>query len=196
MNEENKQTPAAEQPSGIFEPKPLPLDRRPLSGTQKAIRVGIGLAAVVLVLAVWLMLRNPFMKPVNRYFKGLTSRDPQAMTDAFPSFIVNAPKKEETMSIGEMCAAMISAQDLTYGREIKASAELVKKTKVEQEYLDRIAAGIRTQYQTDVRITEGYWVQLSVTRKSSAGEKETTEYARIYKINGKWYLLDVPSETQ
>ena len=199
MNEQPMQTPetpAPQQTSGIFEPKPLPPEQMPLTGVQKAWRAAAVIAALLLVFTVWLMLRNPFMKPVNRYFKELSRRDPAAMTGAFPKFLVNAPKNGESMTIEEMCQAMCSSVNLYYGADAKVSASLVTKKEVDREYLDRIETGIETQYGKDVSVSKGVWVKLLVVYKKDGKEQEATQYARIYKINGSWVMLDVPSDTE
>jgi len=185
-----------EQPSGIFEPKPISVDMRPLTGTQKAWRFAAVIALLLLALAVFLLLKDPFMKPVNRYYKALSKRDNAAMTDAFPDFLVDAPADGETMSISEMCMTMIAQTNAQYGQDVKVKASMVSKKEVDREYLDRIQEGIRTQYHTEAEISEGLWLRLLVTYGSGKDEKETTEYVRLYRINGSWVMLDIPSNTE
>ena len=199
MNEQPKQTPENPEPqqiSGIFEPKPLAPEQMPLTGVQKAWRAAAVIAVLLLVFTVWLIFRNPFMNPVKRYFKGLSRRDPAAMTDAFPKFLVNAPKDGDSMTIEEMCQAMCSSVNLYYGADAKVSASLVTDKEVGRDYLDRIETGIQTQYGKDVSVSKGVWVKLMVVYARGDTEQETTQYARIYKINGSWVLLDVPSDTE
>ena len=109
---DEKQTTAQEPPlgeQGIFEPKALPSDRVPVSGTVRAIRLAVFLAMIVTGLLIWLALRNPFMRPVKRYYKGLTKCDPAAMTEAFPEWLVSAQTDEDTVTVHDMCAAIVSA---------------------------------------------------------------------------------------
>ena len=89
-----------------------------------------------------------------------------------------------------------TSHTLDYGKGFKAKVSLSAKTEVGRDYLDKIESGIKAQYHTDVSISKGYWVRLCVLYRSSGSEQEVTRFARIYKIDGKWYLLDVPSETQ
>lgn len=192
---EQTPNPLPEQ-QGIFEPKPLSADQIPRSGKEKALRLGIVLLAGLTALIVWLCLRNPFMRPVQQYYRALSARDAAEMTGAFPAWLVNSEKKDDAMSIGEMCAAIVSATNMQVGSQATVKAELVSVQEVEQAYLDRLSDGISSQYHTDVSITRGAWIKLLVSYDSSGTVSERSEYARVYKINGKWCLLDVPGTTQ
>ena len=187
---------AGTEPSGIFEPKPIDTENVPLSGPQKAIRLTIILAVLVLIGIICLLLRNPFMKPVKSFYRGLSHGDVISMTQAFPKWLTEAKVSEDTVTTADMCSAVLSAAELDYGKGFKAKVSLSSKTEVGRDYLDKIESGIKAQYHTDVSISKGYWVRLCVLYRSSGSEQEVTRFARIYKIDGKWYLLDVPSETQ
>lgn len=195
---DEKQTPEqVPGETGIFEPKALPADRIPVSGTVRAVRLAVFLAMIVIGVLIWLALRDPFMKPVRRYYKGLTKGDPAAMAEAFPGWLVDADTDENTVSVTDMCAAIVSATKFYYGEGAKAKANLVSQQEVDAAYLERIAQGIRTQYHYDVEIKRGVWITMEVLYTSPDGaERRRTEYARIYQINGTWCLLDIPSETQ
>ena len=190
--------PAPEQPlgeQGIFEPKPLNVDRLPVSGTVRAIRLGVFLLMITAGVLIWLALRNPFMRPVKRYYKALDRRDPAAMTAVFPEWLVNADTDEDTVTVEDMCAAVVSATNYYFGQDAKASVVLRRQQEVGEDYLKRIADGIFTQYQRKVEITRGLWLTYDVTYQGEGTEQTRTEYARVYRINGSWYLLDIPSDT-
>ena len=185
------QTP--QQESGIFEPKPISADHLPLTGAQKGWRIAAVIAVLLLAFTIWLLLKNPFMKPVNQYYKGLSKRNTAAMSEAFPGWLTSAKKDEDSMGIADMCVNV----SLYYGKESTVKVSLISKQDVERDYLDRIEAGIKTQYQTDVTISEGVWLKLlAAYRKKDGSETEQIQYARVYKINGRWVMLDVPSETE
>lgn len=191
-------SPTPEQPlgeQGIFEPKPLNVDRLPVSGTVRAIRLGVFLLMISAGVLIWLALRNPFMRPVKRYYKALNKRDTAAMTEAFPEWLAGADTDEGTVTVEDMCAAIVSATKYYFGQDSKATVVLRKQQEVGEEYLTRIADGIFTQYQRKVEITRGCWLTFDVTYKTADSEQTRTEYARVYRINGSWYLLDIPSDT-
>ena len=143
-------SPTPEQPlgeQGIFEPKPLNVDRLPVSGTVRAIRLGVFLLMISAGVLIWLALRNPFMRPVKRYYKALNKRDTAAMTEAFPEWLAGADTDEGTVTVEDMCAAIVSATKYYFGQDSKATVVLRKQQEVGEEYLTRIADGIFTQYQ-------------------------------------------------
>ena len=181
---------------GIFEPKPLSADRIPVSGTVRAIRFAVFLLMVTAGVLIWLALRNPFMRPLKAYYKGLSARDPAAMSEAFPDWLVSAQVSEDAMTVTDMCAAMVSASRMSYGQNVKAEVSLVSQQEVGADYLDRLAAGIRAQYQRDVEVTKGWRLTLMVSYTADGREQSHTEYARVYRIDGAWRLLDVPGDTQ
>jgi len=69
--------------SGIFEPK-APQKIKGASDAQKALRFLFFLAAVVLGALLYLLLRNPELRPVKKYYKGLDKQDVDLMCEAFP----------------------------------------------------------------------------------------------------------------
>lgn len=196
MAKENQtEQPASEQQTGIFEPKPVSTADLPLSGTQKAIRLCVFIGILILIAVIACALHNPFMRPVKRYYKALMQGDAAAMCDAFPSWLTGADTDEETMRIYDMCAMVVTATNYNYGSDAKIKVKYSSKAKVGEDYLNRLEEGMLSQYQVDAEITAGWWLTLDVTYSDGDAEAEVTEYARLYRINGKWVMLDVPSTT-
>lgn len=182
--------------TGIFDTDSPDGIKLPLSGPQKAFRFTIIISVLVLAGLIFLFLRNPFMKPVNAFYRGLSHGDVNAMTSAFPAWLSDASVPAGTMTTADMCSTVLSASEFDYGKGVKARAGLISKSEVSKDYLERIASGIRTQYHKDVSITKGYWIRLRVIYQQKNIQAEQILYARVYKIDGKWCLLDVPSESQ
>gem|GEM_PF-3139373 len=187
--------PAREQQTGIFEPKPVGAVGLPLSGTQKAIRFCIFIGILILIAVIVYVLHNPFMRPVKRYYKALMKGDAAAMCDAFPSWLTGADTDEETMRIYDMCAMVVTATNYNYGSDAKIEVKYASKTEVGADYLNQLETGIQSQYSVDVNITAGWWVTLDVTYTDGEDSVTVTEYARLYRINGRWTMLDVPGST-
>ena len=193
--EQETQEVRPEQPSGIFEPKPLNPADIPRSGTQKAITLAAVIGVLVLIACIVTALRNPFMKPVKQYYKGFSADDADKMGKAFPGWLLDARVTEDTMTVYEMCSAMLSEKLLNYGEGQKIKAALAAKTPVEEDYLHKIADGIQSTYHVPAEVTKGYRCTLHVTYEVQGGKPYTaTEYVRVYRINGKWVMLDVPSD--
>lgn len=194
--DETTNTAARTEPSGIFEPQPIQTDKAPLTGPQKAFRLLIILSVLVLTGLIWLLLRNPFMKPVKEFYRGMSHSEINTMTQAFPKWLSAADVSRETMTVSDMCSAALSETGMRFGKNTKVSVSLASKTEVGKEYLERIANGIEVQYHQKVSISKGYWIRLRVTYQFNSIETEEARYARVYKIDGKWYLLDIPSDSQ
>ena len=192
--EQNKQTQEKEM-SGIFEPKSVPVTGLPLSGTQKAVRFCIALGVLLLAVIVLVMLHNPFMKPVRRYYKALEQRDAARMCDAFPSWLTDADLDAQTMSIYDMCSMVVTASSYNYGADAEIGVKYAAKTAVDAEYLAQLEAGIESQYGVSVRITKGWRVALDVTYTDGENTVTVTEYARVYRVNGRWVIFDVPGDS-
>ncbi|MCR5305933.1 MAG: hypothetical protein K6E36_05470 [Oscillospiraceae bacterium] len=194
--DETANTTHQNEPSGIFDPKPIQTDKLPLTGPQKAIRLLIILSVLVLAGLIWILTRNQFMKPIKAFYRGMSHSEISSMTQAFPQWLANADVPEEMVSVNDMCSTALTEMIMKYGKGAKVSVSLASKTEVGKEYLERIANGIQVQYSQEVRITEGYWVRLHVCYRFNNLQAEETRYARVYKIDGKWRMLDIPSDSQ
>ena len=180
---------------GIFEPKP-PM-QAPESGMKKAWKLITVLAVLVLAGVIWALSRNPFMRPVKIFYKGLEREDYTAMAEAFPAWLRNADQGEGNITVSDMGAAILSATKMNLPTgDIQPS--LRSRTAVEEAYLTQLEQGIESQYGQKVRISAGLRCTLSVQYRAdshTADAYDMTVYVRLYKINGRWVMLDVPSET-
>ncbi|MBR6419365.1 MAG: hypothetical protein IKS42_03440 [Oscillospiraceae bacterium] len=181
--------------SGIFERKEFQPADLPLSGKQKSERLIAAIFVLIACVCVYLVLKDPFMKPVRTFYKGMSRQSAAGMCEAFPAWLIQ--KTDDTgQSVYETCGAVIAAGQLSYGMQADYKASLRTKTPVEQERLDKIASGIKTAYGMDVKVTKGYTLSVSVRIKSSGEPVSLTQYIRVYKINGRWVMIDVPSDTE
>lgn len=181
----------APQESGIFEPKPQTMKRK--SGAQKAKELLIGVGVLVGIGLVVLYCRGLYLKPMHSYYKALNKLNPEKMCGSFPNFLVNADVNAETMSIYDMCSMVTASAKTTYGTDFKTDVTVLSYEEKDAEYLQKLESGIRAEYQREVNISAGRWLTLSVTYEYGEFENTVTEYVRVYKINGKWVMLDVPS---
>lgn len=180
---------------GILQPKP-PQQVKVLTGTQIAVRLMIAVCVLVIAACAFWVVRNRYQKPLKTYYKALSKQDVDAMCDAFPTWLVNADVAEDSVTVRDMCLVMISSVRGNFGNNYDVDASLVEKTAVAEDYLLQLQDGIFQQYQTRVEVQEGWRVQLSVVYSYAENEVTMTEYARLYKINGQWYLLDVPGSEE
>lgn len=190
----NAEHPGQEQPSGIFEPKPVQQIKAPASGTQKANRLMLVIAALILAAFLFVFIRGLYLSPVRKFYRGLSRRDNQAMTAAFPSWLVNADTPEGEVTVADMCAAVVSNTNFAYGKEGKAKAALRRKEPVDAAKCDTLSAGIETRYHVKAKVSKGWICTLNVQYTKPDGTVlQNTEYVTLYQINGKWCILDVPN---
>ncbi len=180
---------------GILNPKPVqPV--KVLSGPQKATRLVIAAVVLIAIIVSVILIRNQYQKPIKTYYKALNQKDASGMCEAFPSWLLDAPADPEAMSIYDMCSVIVSSVNSRYGSACRVSADVNTKTEVEESYLQQLEDGIRSQYQVEVDVSKGFRLKLVVVYSNGGTEYQAIEYARIYKINGHWYLLDVPNDQE
>lgn len=180
---------------GILNPKPMQ-NVKVLSGPQKAMRLAIAAAVLVIAVVIVIMIRNQYQKPIKTYYKALHQKDASGMCEAFPSWLIEAPTNPDAMSIYDMCSVVVSSVNSRYGAAYRVSVDVSTKTEVEADYLQKLEDGIRSQYQVEVDVSEGLRLKLVVMYSNGSTEYQAIEYAKIYKINGHWYLLDVPNDKE
>lgn len=183
-----------EQQSGIFEPKPMQQIKPPVSGVKQANRLMLAIGVIILAVILFVFFSGRYLSPVRKYYKGLSKSDPAAMTDAFPSWLVNADAAEGQMTIDAMCAAMISSTNLAYGTDCKAKASLQRKEPVDAAKCEQLTSGIASRYHVNVKVRKGWICTLNVQYTSPDGSDiNATEYVTLYQIGGRWCMLDVPN---
>ncbi len=186
-------TPEAQQ-SGIFQPKPPMQAPKVLSGEQLAKRVAIVLAVILIAAGIAILFRNPFLKPVKKYYKGLEQQSVDAMSEAFPAWLVNAEVDDDTITVHGMCDVILTSAVYAYGTDFDVDYELITRTDVSESRLEQLESGIAVRYETEVEVSKGYTLKLLVTYSAGDHEAEVTEYASVYRINGTWCILDVPGD--
>lgn len=170
--------------------------RRIKSGKQQATELLLVTLALLIGVYLFFAVRARYLSPIRDYYRGMSQGDSAKMASAFPAWLRNAEPEEGTVSIEDMCRMTLAAARTTYGTDCTAKAEALSYTEPDEAYLQQLEEGIQVQYGKDVHISAGRWVTLTVTYRSAHRSWTTTEYARIYKINGAWVLLDIPSAEQ
>lgn len=185
-----------EQQSGIFEPREIDHGKLPLTGTQIAKRIVLAIVILLLAALLYVMLKAPYMKPVKTFYSGIEKKDVVTMCEAFPTWLVTARSTEESATVADMCTVVLNLTRVGYGADVQPKASEKSKKEIEQSYLEKLQNGIKAQYGIDAEITKGYSVKIGVAFENHGSIRSVDQYVRIYKIDGKWVLLDVPSDTE
>ena len=155
-----------------------------------AIIGGIAAAVVILLVIIFSIFGKGWKKPIDNYFKGMEKGKADTMLKAYPEFM----DMDETIDDDYMDDSMDVLED-EYGEKIKISYEITKKEKISKGDLEDIAKYIDVKYEEDVKVSKGYELKVKVTIKGKDDEDTKSGKRYVYKIDGKWYLLDVSPDT-
>ena len=192
---ENQTEHSVGQEHGIFEPKQVELKKQPLTGKQLSVRIIIAASLVIIGLLAYFLLSDPYKRPVNKYYKGYSAGKPEVMAEAFPEWLRNAEVSDTTMTVNAMCTAMVTLKKSNYGENAEVQMGIIAESKVDEKRLSQIEQGIKSHYGVNTDVTEGKNLTLSVRYILSSGkEYSNLEYVTVYRIGGKWYMLDVASD--
>ena len=156
---------------------------------KKMAIIGGSIAAVVVVIIALLasIIGGRYKAPIKKYFKGLNKCDATAYTAAYPDFL-KMETKDKTLTDKK------KNLEKTYGDNVKYKYKVLKKTKIEKKDLDKVKDAIKDKYKESVKVSKGFKVKFKQTVKGKKDYDYATDYVYVYKIDGKWYILDIDPE--
>ena len=150
-----------------------------------AIIGGIAAAVVVLIAIIASILSGGWKKPINNYFKGMEKGNLKTYTKAFPDFYNDKVDLDDD----DMDKLHDNLED-SYGKNIKIKYEVTKKENIKKDDLKKVQEYIEKVYDEDVKVTAGKEVKVKATIKGKDDSDTDTQKMYVYKINGKWKLLN------
>ena len=158
---------------------------------KKLAIIGGSIAAAVIAIIVILssIIGGRYKSPIKKYFKGLNKCDADTFVAAYPDFL----KKDETYKDKTLTERKKNLEK-TYGDNVKYKYSILKKTKIEKKDLEKVKDEIKDKYKESVKVTKGFKVKVKQTIKGKKDYDYATDYMYVYKIDGKWYLLDIDPE--
>ncbi|MCR5146609.1 MAG: zinc ribbon domain-containing protein [Clostridia bacterium] len=143
-------------------------------------------AAVIIVLAIIISsISNGWKKPIDNYFKGMEKGNLKTYTKAFPDFY----NEKLDLDKDDMERMHDNLED-EYGEKIKISYKITKKENIKKDDLKNVQEYISKVYKEDVKVSAGKEVKVKATIKGKKDEDTDTSKMYVYKINGKWKLLN------
>lgn len=153
--------------------------------------IGGSIAAVVVVIIALIvsLVSGRYKSPIKKYFKGLNKCDADKYVAAYPDFT----KKDESIKDKTLTERKKNLEK-TYGDNVKYKYKILKKTKIEKKDLDKVKDSIKDKYKESVKVTKGFKVKVKQTVKGKKDFDYATDEMYVYKIDGKWYILDIDPE--
>lgn len=159
--------------------------------TKKLAIIGGSIAAVVVIIIAIIssLISGRYKAPIKKYFKGLNKCDADTYVAAYPDFL----KKADTYKDSTLKDRKKNLEK-TYGDNVKYQYKILKKTKVEKKDLEKVQDYVKDKYKEKVKITKGFKVKMKQTIKGKEDYDYATDNMFVYKIDGKWYILDIDPE--
>ena len=158
------------------------------SNKNVAIIGGIVVVAIIVIIIVFALISGAYKSPINNYFNGMQKASSKTYLKAFPSFMRDDIEKDyddDTMD------EMMESFEKKYGDKVKISYKILDKTKLEKEDLNDVRDDLEDDYEDEkIKVTEGYEVCVKTTIKGSDEKDVDYTTLKVYKINGKWCIID------
>ncbi len=151
---------------------------------------GIALAVIVVLAIIINILSSGWKKPIDNYFKGMQKGDLKTYEKAYPDFI----NEKRDLDDDDMEKMHDNLED-EYGEKIKISYKVTKNEKIKKDDLKKVQDYISKYYDEDVKVSAGKEVKIKATIKGKDDSDTNTNKMYVYKINGKWKILDVSPST-
>ncbi len=161
--------------------------------SKQTIIIALPAAAIVIMSIVLAVCLTPaYAKPINYFVTGMEKDSYKTLKKAFPEFVIDT-FEDSYYSIEDVLENLHEEAEDEYGREFKLSYEITRKSKLDDDDLEDIEDAIDDYYDEDVKVSAGY--ELKVKLKISGGGDSDNEKieVNVYKIDGKWYLMSMPS---
>lgn len=159
------------------------------NNTKKFVLIGgIALAAVLVIIVLIALLGGGYKKPLKNYFSGIEKTKAETYLKAYPEFM--REDMEDTYD-DERLESMLEIFEEEYGDKIKISYKILDKEKINKEDLEDVKDDLEDEYDDeDIKVTDGYTVAVKITVKGSDDKEASYSSFEVYKINGKWCMID------
>ena len=129
-----------------------------------------------------------YSEVLENYFKGVEEKDPdkylKAFADVYADYYYSDSIDEDYME------DMMESIEEECGDNVKISYEVKKEEKIDDDGLKTIQKYAKEMYNEDVKIEAGYELKVKVTIKGDDDENSTTTTLYVYKVDGKWGLIN------
>lgn len=149
---------------------------------------GIAAAVVIIIAIIASIIGSGWKKPIKNYVAGMNKCDSEKYLSAFPDFLKMKTTDSDLKDSKKN-------DEKTYGDNVKYSAKILKKEKISKDDLNNVQEYINKKYDTNVKVKKGYKVKIEEKTKGKDDYAYGTSTRYVYKIDGKWKMLNVSPET-
>ncbi len=159
------------------------------SETIKKVGIIGGIVAVVVALVAIIVsiIGGGWKTPLKNYVDGRNKCDSDKYISAYPDFL-----KMNTTDSNLKDAKKDDEKE--YGDNVKYSFKVLKKEKINKDELADVEEYINNKYNEKVKVKGGYKVKIEAKTKGKEDYDYGTTFRYVYKIDGKWKMLDVSPE--
>lgn len=131
---------------------------------------------------------------LDNYFKGLQEADAKKIISAYHDFYIEYYDYEDLYD-DEYVQDRLEELEDEYGDNIKISYEVAKEEKIEGDDIKNVQKYIKEYYDESVKVEAGYKIKVKASIKGDDDKESNSNVMYVYKINGKWGILDIDPET-
>ena len=151
--------------------------------------IGGIVAAVAIIVAIIVSLASGgWKKPIKNYVEGMNKCDSDKYLAAYPDFL-------EMKTSDSDLKDMKKNSEKEYGDNVKYSYKILKKEKITKDELKDVEEYIKNKYDKSVKVKKGFKVKVEYKMKGKDDFDYQTTNVYVYKIDGKWKMLNVSPET-
>lgn len=146
-------------------------------------------AVIVLLIIIFSIVGGRYKAPIKNLVKGTNKADADIYLKAYPEFLDMGKTIDD-----EYLKDKIKDNEKDYGDNLKYSCKILGKEKIDKDDLKYVQDYIKETYDEKVEIKKGFEVKLEKKYKGKDDFDYYTSTAYVYKIDGKWKILDVSPE--
>lgn len=148
----------------------------------------IASAVIVLLIAIFSIVSNAYKAPIKNYFNGMQKQNSKIYVKAYPDFMKD---KMSDKYDDDYMEKMMKSYEKKYGDKIKISFKVLDKTKIDKDDLKDVKESLDNKYSDEkIKVTDGYEVCVKATIKGSDDKDVDYTTMKVYKINGKWCMIN------
>lgn len=214
-NGQNMQPDTASEDVEIKDNQQININHEELSGEpyqimvqqkKKTLPIVLTVVGAVVVLCLWIVLglflgndqASP-KKTLEKYVDSVVDGDGEEMIEVmFPKKVFVAILKDKGMSYTEFEETFDERYEQLedeyrrdYGRKLRGKVRITDKTMLSEDDISDKEEWLLNAYGADVNITDACLIECELTIKGNKGHRTDTDSITLYKIGGKWYILQI-----